>query len=63
MYSENLFNSFGRPVPQDCFLKVSRPGVAKQENYTNPRNRFHGPEILEIMKFSKILTLVRGSGL
>ena len=34
MYSEKVLNSFGRPLPEDCFPKVSRPGVAKQESYT-----------------------------
>ena len=53
MYSENPFNSFGRPVHEFHFLKVSRLDVAKQESYTNPSNRFHGPEIWKSWNFPK----------
>ena len=53
MYSENICKSFGRPVPEDWFLKVSRPGVAKQESYTSPSNLFHGPEIWKSWNFPK----------
>ena len=31
MYSEKALKSFGRPLSQDWFLKVSRPGVAKKK--------------------------------
>ena len=31
MYSKKVLNSFGRPLPGDCFPKVSRPGVAKKK--------------------------------
>ena len=41
------------------FLKVSRLGVANQESCTVPSIRFHEVDFLKIMKFSKILTLVR----
>jgi len=63
MHFEKLLKSSGPPVFEFHFLKVSRLGVAKQKSYTWTSTRFHGPEIWKIMKFSKILTLVRGSGL
>ena len=44
---KNVFKSFGRSVPQEGLLQVSRSGVAKQESYTNASNLVHGPEILE----------------
>ena len=53
MYSEDPFNSFGRPVHEFHFLKVSRLDVAKQKSYTWPSNRFHGPEIWKSWNFPK----------
>ena len=53
MYSENIWRSFGRPLLQDYFLKVSRLDVAKQKSYTWPSNRFHEPEIWKSWKFPK----------
>ena len=53
MYSEKVLKSFGRPVHEFHFPKVSRLDVAKQESYTNPSNRFHGPEIWKSWNFPK----------
>ena len=53
MYFENPFNWFGRPVHEFHFPKVSRLHVAKQESYTNPSSRFHGPEIWKSGYFPK----------
>ena len=63
MYAEKVLKSLCPPVFEFHFLKVSRLGVAKQKSYTWTSTRLHGPEIWKIMKFSKILTLVMGSGI
>ena len=54
MYPEHFCESFGRPVLEDCFLTVSRPGAAKQESYTSPSNLVHGPGIWNDKIFDKI---------
>ena len=60
MYSENFCKSFGRPVHEFHFPKVSRLDVAKQKSYTNPSNRFHGPEISKSWNFPKYWRWWRG---
>ena len=51
------------PVVEFHFLKRSWLDVAKQKRYMGPSIRFHEAEFLKILNVSKILTLVRESGL
>ena len=53
MYSEHFCKSLCPPVFEFHFLKVSRLGVANQESYTWPSNRFHEPEIWKSWNFPK----------